>query len=121
MSSWEPRIYYCESAEKSSGTGFTWDAQPASLLLSLPAEIRNHILQYVVPPHMISQQTDEDTPQQNEATWMNTSAVIFCCKQLYSESCGLAIEHNTFDWGKLPKKTRMCAAGAKNLHYDWER
>lgn len=120
MNTWEPRIYYCETGQKSSRTSFTWDAQPSSFLLSLPAEIRIHILQYVVPPHMISQQT-EDTPHKGDAVWMNTSGVMFACKQLYTESCGLAIEQNTFDWGKLPKKTRLCAADAKNSYYDWER
>jgi hypothetical protein len=120
-STWEPRVYYSAPLGEGLERTFEYSAQPASPLLRLPAEIRNLIMQAVLPPHVISRKTKGGRRSYGDATWLNTSAIIFCCKQLYVEGRGLALELHTFDWNRFPRNTRLCAAGRKKFEYDWNR
>lgn len=120
LASWEPRAYYCHP----NGNGFDkhikYENQDSSPFLRLPAEIRNIILEMVLPPEMLSQKTDVDGMEQGDAVWMNTSAIIFTCKQLYVEGRTLAVEKHTFPYEKFAKKTRFCAAGNDERGYNWD-
>lgn len=116
---WEPRVYYSLPVGQGAERGLTYHAQPASPLLRLPAEIRNHILEYVLPPQMTREAGDAETSEDaDDASWINTSAVIFCCKQLFVEGRAMAISLHTFDWEGFPKKTRFCAK--PQAKYDWK-
>lgn len=113
-------MYYNAPAEAASGIAFTYSTQSASPLLRLPAEIRNHILEITLPPQ-VDLQTDEPRESNTgDVDWINTSAVIFTCKQLYVEGRALAIQLHTFEWEKLPKQTRLCAPGRHKEAYDYK-
>jgi hypothetical protein len=113
---WEPRVYYSAPVDEGSGRGFTYRAQPESALLRLPAEIRNHILELVLPP----QEREEGERGETEPIeWMNTSAIIFCCKQLFTEGRTMALNLHTIDWKEFPKRTRFCAPDKAKSEYDW--
>lgn len=114
---WEPRIYFCCSQGEGFEQTLVYNAQVGSPLLRLPGEIRNLILKEVVPPQTVAEQADSENTGGN-VNWLNTSAIIFCCKQLYAEGRALAVEKHTFEWKKFPKKTRLCAAGKDRFKYD---
>jgi hypothetical protein len=116
----EPRVFYSAPLNTTAaGISRQYNIQTASPLLKLPAEIRNRILELVLPPHMTSQAHTEG-PSFGDATWMNTSAIIFCCRQLYVEGRGMAVDLHTFEWEQLPKQTRLCAAGKAKSAYDYK-
>lgn len=119
---WEPRVYLCISAGEGIDGRLQYETQPTSPLLRLPAEIRVHILEYVVPPQRVPPQaTDAAAIDQGDAPWMNTSAIIFCCKQLYVEARKLALESHAFEYEKFPRKTRFCNAQREESSYIWDR
>lgn len=119
---WEPRVYYSSPVGQGSEKGLIYSAQPNSPLLRLPAEIRNHILEYVLPPQMTRETRDagqaETAEDIEDASWVNTSAIIFCCKQLFIEGRAMAVNLHTFDWECFPRKTRFCAK--PQAKYDWK-
>ncbi|KAF2640835.1 hypothetical protein P280DRAFT_469532 [Massarina eburnea CBS 473.64] len=117
---WEPRIYFCKPISENLGKAIKFEVQEESRLLRLPAELRIRILEYVVPPEMISQKIESTSRRQGDARWKNTSAVIFTCRQLYSEGHTLAVESHTFPYEKFPKKTRLCAQGDWDREYHWD-
>ncbi|KAF2263685.1 hypothetical protein CC78DRAFT_268148 [Lojkania enalia] len=106
-SMWAPRIYYNEKSREGSDGELRYEGQPRSRLLSLPAEIRNCVLSYVVQPKTESHGTEMDGSEKGDATWMNTTAIMFCCKQMYAEARPMAIQRHTFEVEGLPRKTRF--------------
>ncbi|KAF2180310.1 hypothetical protein K469DRAFT_292118 [Zopfia rhizophila CBS 207.26] len=119
---WEPKIYFCKPLREGFEKNMNYDIQPNSPLLRLPAEIRNHILEYVLPPHKIEEvKVPDGTGLDGEATWMNTSAIIFCCKQLYKEGRALAVAKHTFRYEDFPRKTRLCGIRIEEFNYIWDR
>jgi hypothetical protein len=119
--SWEPRVYFSQPVGEGFEKGLRYETQPASTLLQLPAEIRCHILDLALQPEMISQKSDVGGMEQGDAVWMNTSAIIFACKQLYAEGRALAVDKHTFPYNALPKKTRLCATGSDDCWYAFDR
>lgn len=117
---WEPRVYFCKPVGEGFDKGLAYEPQKESPLLRLPAEIRNHILELVLPPEMTSQQSEADGIEHGDAVWMNTSAIIFTCKQLYAEGRPLAVSHHTFPYEGFPRKARLCATGDSGLGYIWD-
>lgn len=118
---WEPRVYFCTPI----GEGFEKDLKytvqdECRLLKKLPTELRLQILAYVLPPHVVSHETQAEGKELEDSVGMNTSAVIFSCKQLYAEGRALAMDLHTFEWNKFPKKTRLCATIKDRYSYDWE-
>jgi hypothetical protein len=109
-SRWEPRIYFCEPSLEGLDKNLAYKRQTHSRLLMLPAEIRNYILSFVLPPEEAAFEKTGEGPPQTSTVWINTSAIIFCCKQLYAEGRPLALQQHTFDWSCFPKKTRLCGA-----------
>jgi hypothetical protein len=118
---WEPRVYFSQPVGEGVENGLKYDPQPQSTLLQLPAEVRSNILDLVLAPEMISQKTDVGGMEQDDAEWMNTTAVIFACKQLYAEGRALAVDKHTFPYEKFPKKTRLCATGRDDCWYAFDR
>jgi len=114
---WEPRVYFCARIGEGFDKDIAYSTQAASPLLSLPAEIRIHILEYVLTPQILTPGTD--TFYQQNITWMNTSAVIFCCKQLYAEGRALAVKLHTYEYERFPKRTRLCAL-PRDGDYVWD-
>lgn len=105
-----PRIYWCQPAEESLGRRLQYHLQPQSPLLSLPVELRLQILQRAVPPKRVEEpgQTARmagDPPVVEK--WMNTSAIIFCCKQLYVEARELAVGEHTVPVEDLPRRCTL--------------
>ncbi|KAF2471205.1 uncharacterized protein BDR25DRAFT_367949 [Lindgomyces ingoldianus] len=120
---WEPRIYHSTPAGEGFEKNISFDVQPDSPLLTLPAEIRNRIMEFVLPPHILEPDIDafgKYQPEGAEATWMNTSAIIFTCKQMYAEGRRLAVEKNTFAYEKFVRKTRLCATRKIEIKYIWD-
>ncbi|KAH7117914.1 hypothetical protein B0J11DRAFT_95321 [Dendryphion nanum] len=120
LAKWEPRVYYSAPVRGRSGEeerGF--ELQPNSPFLRLPAEIRNNILEFVLPPQILSQETEVESTEEGDVIWMNTSAFIFCCKQLYAEGRQLALERHTFEFEKFPRKVRLCSANKEEFPYIW--
>lgn len=115
---WEPRVYLSIPPGKGLDSHLQFETQPASFLLSLPAEVRNHIMGYVVPPQQVACSPGTD---RGNVSWINTSAVIFCCKQLYAETRRLCLEKHTFEYEKFPRKTRLCGAQKEERNYIWDR
>ncbi|KAJ4289586.1 hypothetical protein N0V90_010915 [Kalmusia sp. IMI 367209] len=119
LTHWEPRVYFSRPSGEGLDQHLRYDAQPHSALLRLPAELRLRILEFVLPPEMILQKTDVDGMELGDAEWLNTSAIIFTCKQLYIEGRALALEKHTFSYERFSRKTRFCAGGT-NEGYIWD-
>lgn len=117
---WEPRIYFSAPLGEGKEKDMQWNVQKGSPLLMLPAEIRRLILEEVLPPQMLEMVTKVGW-KYGDAKWMNTSAVVFCCRQLFVEGRGLAVASHTFAWESLPKKTRLCSAKREKQEYEWDR
>lgn len=115
---WEPRVYFSIPLHQGFDKHVQYALQPDSPLLKLPAEIRIHILEHVLPPDKTRE--DAIVPAWSEAGWTNTSAVIFTCKQLYAEGRALALETHTYDFAKLPRKTRLGAIERSEDRYEWD-
>jgi hypothetical protein len=120
VAEWEPRMYLCKPIREGFEQTLKYDVQTASRFLMLPAELRNRILEFVLPPQQILNDAENDRIDPRDAPWMNTSAIIFCCKQLYAEGRTLAMEQHTFQLEKFPRKTRFCAPERENEHYNWK-
>jgi hypothetical protein len=118
---WEPRVYISRPIGEGFEKGLKYELQTQSALLRLPAEVRSSILDLVLEPEMISQKTDVGGMEQGDAEWMNSTAVIFTCKQLYAEGRALAVEKHTFPYARFPKKTRLCATGTDDCFYSFDR
>ncbi|KAF2119116.1 hypothetical protein BDV96DRAFT_370989 [Lophiotrema nucula] len=118
---WEPRVYFCSPLGEGFDEKIRYESQPASRLLRLPAEIRNHILEYAVQPQKVSQEAGCGGQHQQEGSQLDSWTVLFCCKQLYHEARKLAVEHNTVDYETLPRKTRLCCEGNEEGNYVWDR
>lgn len=122
LTKWEPRVYYSapvrsQLGKKEGERGF--ELQLQSPFLRLPAEIRNHILEYVLPPQKISQESEGESSEEGGAVWMNTSAFIFCCKQLYIEGRLMALRRHTYEFEMLPRKVRLGTATKEEHPYIW--
>ena len=117
---WEPRMYLCEPVREGFERKLEYNPQSGCRFLTLPAEIRNHILDYVLPPQQVVDDTEDGRVDPHDAPWMNTSAIIFCCKQLYAEGRARAMDAHTFQLEKFPRKTRFCAPERANEHYNWK-
>ncbi|KAF2688419.1 hypothetical protein K458DRAFT_384604 [Lentithecium fluviatile CBS 122367] len=118
---WEPRVYFSRPVGDGLEKSLKYKTQANSMLLQLPAEIRTQILDLVLAPEMISQKTNVGGMEQGDAVWMNTSAIIFTCKQLYAEGRALAVDKHTFPYEKFPKKTKLCATGGDDCWYNFDR
>ncbi|KAF2878462.1 hypothetical protein BDV95DRAFT_634516 [Massariosphaeria phaeospora] len=119
MAEWEPRVYVCQPARDGFEKDVRYVMQPCSPLLKLPAEIRAQILGYIVPPQELCVGLRTEEKEQGDKVWMNTSAVVFCCKQLYAEGRALAVQHHTFDFGAFPKWIRLGAV-RRDDDYVWD-
>ena len=111
---WMPRIYWCQPAEESLDRTLRYDLQPQSPLLMLPAEIRLRIWGMVVPPQKLEElgetpiMSGDPPPPQEE--WINTSAIMFCCKQLYVEIREAAVLEHTTWIEDFPRRFTLRAA-----------
>ncbi|KAF2710763.1 hypothetical protein K504DRAFT_500705 [Pleomassaria siparia CBS 279.74] len=115
---WEPRVYFCAPPSEGLDAKLTYKTQPASPLLRLPAELRLQILECVVPVQMAW--TGMNKLYQKDATWMNTSDVMFCCKQLYAETRAMAVRLHTFEFELLPRRTRLCGMSREECIYIYD-
>lgn len=110
---WEPRVYYCEMANPNHDVAFTYAPQPQSRLLSLPGEIRNQIIGYVLTVDVVRDgHTGRNGGDEERLEWARVAAVVFGCKQLYAEGRDVAVKACTFRWEDLPKRTKLCAYGS---------
>jgi hypothetical protein len=117
---WEPRVYFCKPIGQGADKDMKFEIQGQSRLLQFPAELRNRILELVLPPEILSQDTNTEGMTRGDAVWKNTSAVIFTCKQLYFEGRKLAMETHTFSYDQFPRKTLLCAKRDNDRHYSWD-
>ncbi|ORY07142.1 hypothetical protein BCR34DRAFT_28335 [Clohesyomyces aquaticus] len=114
---WVPRIFFAKPIGEGFDQHITFDAQPRSILLSLPPELRNRILEFALT--MDVPQADQLDNFKGEVRWENLSAVIFTCKQLYAEGRAMAVRRHTIDSKIFPKKTRFCGEGRPEDNYVW--
>lgn len=119
--SWEPRVYFSQPVGEGFENGLRYTPQTQAALLQLPAEVRSAILDLVLVPEMTSQKTHVGGMEQGDAEWMNTTAIIFTCRQLYAEGRAMAIDKHTFPYDDFPKKTRLCAQQQDDCWYSFDR
>ncbi|KAF2016643.1 hypothetical protein BU24DRAFT_207278 [Aaosphaeria arxii CBS 175.79] len=125
LSSWMPRVYFNKPLREGVDGDMQSDVQPDSRLLRLPAEIRNHVLEYVLAARPLEIDGCEGDGigggVGREIGTRDGCAVIFCCKQLYIEGRALALEQHTYSFEKLPKKRSFAYEMSSEDRYFWDK